>query len=184
MTDSGGINNRDPCFKNSCNFSPIRNVNTFILFCTMLQFPPVSVKLRVRFCRQLVKGRAADLGVAEAGVYCWTGTGPVPTPPREPVPWQPCCTVPELRLPVEFCGGGLTRRRAATGHTAHALGHNVIRQKACFRRGGRKSSNGTREACKAKVTLPACSEKGDDGAVCSKQINTLPDVDCMNLWLM
>lgn len=35
-----------------------------------------------------------------------------------------------------------------------------------------------------KVTLPACSKKGDDGVVYSKQINTLPDVDCMILWLM
>lgn len=38
--------------------------------------------------------------------------------------------------------------------------------------------------CDLKVTLPACSEKGDNGVVYSKQINTLPDVDCMDLWLM
>lgn len=80
--------------------------------------------------------------------------------------------------------GGLTRWCTATGRTAHALGHDVIRQKPCFQRDGRKSSNGADETCNVKVTLPACSEKGGDGVVYSKQINTLPDVDCMNLWLM
>lgn len=61
---------------------------------------------------------------------------------------------------------------------------HLIRQKTCSQRDGRKSSNGTDVTCDVKVTLPACSEKGDDGVVYSKPSNTLPDVDCMNLWLM
>lgn len=102
----------------------------------MLQFSLVSVKLLVHFCRQLVKGRAAYvayLSLVEAGVYCWTDTGPVLGPPvRKPAAAALLYSVnAAASLRISF--GGLTRWCTATGRTARTLGRTQLGKRLAFK---------------------------------------------------